>query len=366
MLTKNIEKYYGEFHHSRCEHSFGRTGLLLPTFAPRHSQRSVHNQGGRKSNSGSQRRHHNAEPRPAPPRPRSRCAAIRASGPPSPPGPARQQPEGRSPRAAGPGRAAPHSAIVGGLGEGQRGGGDSRTRPLRGRGSNRARTARPRGGDRPSATGASRERTRVRHRGGNRRRGPRTRHGAAVPERGGRGDGRCPGRWAARAQAPRGPGYGSPGAGPSASPAVTCAAGSCCPRSGVRGPAAAAIAPDSGAGCVDGGGWAQGLGSPLRAVKRQTDGAARPAAGRQAAMNSTIVTSGPRTRAGPRFWPRRLLPEMAPAASRCSQAPLTTRGRPVPVAGALARHRSQSRPRARHLSRDSTSGNHHSNARETR
>lgn len=107
MLTKGIEKYYGELHHSRCEHSFGRTGLLLPTFAPRHSQRSVHNQGGRKSNSGSQRRHHNAEPRPAPPRPRSRCAAIRASGPPSPPGPARQQPEGRSPRAAGPGRAGP-------------------------------------------------------------------------------------------------------------------------------------------------------------------------------------------------------------------------------------------------------------------
>lgn len=60
------------------------------------------------------------------------------------------------------------------------------------------------------------------------------------------------------------------------------------------------------------------------------------------------MAGGPRTRARPRRWHRRQLPEMAPGASRCGQARRSARGRPAPGAGALARRRARqglARPR---------------------
>lgn len=121
---------------------------------------------------------------------------------------------------------------------------------------------------------------------------------------------------------PAGPGHSAPRGrprlarrqGPAPRPAVTCAAGGCCPRSSAQDPAAAA-APGPGAGCADGGGWARGLRSPLQASKPRMDGAAGPAPGRQAARGGATVAGGSRTRAGPQLWRRQQLPEMAPAAS---------------------------------------------------
>lgn len=268
MLTRGTENRYGELHQPGYEHSFGRTAPLPPTFAPRHFQRCVRSQRGRKSNSVLSDAATRPSPAPPPPEPRSRSAAIRASGPRSAPDPAPRRPEGRSPRVAGPGRTAPS---WGDSGRDKAATGTAGPARYVAAGASRGRTAGPRDGEL-----AELRQPVPKERGPDAAGKP-----AAGPEsaaRGGPTGARKPRRQETRASSPRVPGRGSPVTRPGASPAVTCAAGSRCPRSGVRGPATAAKAPGSGAGCVDGGGWARGLGRPLRAVKRRTDGAARPAA----------------------------------------------------------------------------------------
>lgn len=133
MLTRGTENRYGELHQPGYEHSFGRTAPLPPTFAPRHFQRSVRSQRGRKSNSVLS----DAATRPSPAPPPPPRAEVPLRSHPGLRAALSSRPRASTARRPLPtgGRAGSHSAIVGGLGEGQGGDGDSRTRPLRGRGS---------------------------------------------------------------------------------------------------------------------------------------------------------------------------------------------------------------------------------------
>lgn len=355
MLTRGTENRYGELHQPGYEHSFGRTAPLPPTFAPRHFQRSVCSQRGRKSNSVLSDAA--TRPSPAPPPPPSRGPAPQPSGP-----------QGRAqlpaPRLDGP-KAAPHG-WQGRVAQRHRGGTRGGTRRRRGQPDppatwprEQAEAARPgrETGSWPSSASPCRKNA-GRTPQGNRRQGPRARHGAALPERGSRGGRRRgPRRPACRAAAHplRDPAPARQLPAPRAAAVLVQVSEARRQQRKLRAPALAAL--------TVGDGHEGSAGPSERSKGGRTAPLGRPRR-RQAAKNGTIVTSGPRTRAGPRLWPRRLLPEMAPAASRCSQAPHTARGRPVPVAGALARHRA--RPRASHLSRDSAAGNRRSNARETR
>lgn len=226
------------------------------------------------------------------PRHRARSPRLRGPGPAplrsSPPRSAEGSSNGTAGAPGGPGPVTPHSAIVGGLGEEQGGGGASRIRPLRGRRTAKPRTTRPRGSGRGQA-GRRPLRLHTKARGGHgqgtRRqpRGPPGRGEAPTAAGGARASRPPAGLGRAAPPTPSSPGQAAapPAPWPGPGPAVTCGAGRCGPGSGVRGPAAAA--PGSGAGCVDGGGWARAIGSPLRAAEGQAGGAAQPAAGRQAA-----------------------------------------------------------------------------------